>query len=51
MHFNALMHELGALGEYTFLQNESSSADLGGTPDATPSAGQSSAPTSSPTAP
>lgn len=30
MHFNALMHELGALGEYTFLQNESLSADPAG---------------------
>jgi uncharacterized SAM-binding protein YcdF (DUF218 family) len=32
MHFNALMHELGALGQYTFLGGESSdSAPVGGT--------------------
>jgi len=51
MHFNALMHELGALGEYTFLQNESVSADLDGAPDATPSDGPSPTLSSSPTAP
>jgi uncharacterized SAM-binding protein YcdF (DUF218 family) len=33
MHFNALVHELGALGQYTFLQSENVSIDLSATSD------------------
>jgi uncharacterized SAM-binding protein YcdF (DUF218 family) len=55
MHFNALMHELGALGDYAFLEGASVStapaapaapADASAPP---PSAGPSAAPASSPT--
>jgi uncharacterized SAM-binding protein YcdF (DUF218 family) len=47
MHFNALMHELGALAEYNFLQSESISADSAG-PSAPPStSAESVAPASS----
>ena len=46
MHFNALVHELGALGQYTFLQSENASTDAAATsdPGATAAPGATSAP-------
>jgi uncharacterized SAM-binding protein YcdF (DUF218 family) len=38
MHFNALVHELGALAQYTFLQSENASSDPAASADATPAA-------------
>jgi hypothetical protein len=37
MHFNALMHELGALGFYTFLESEPVPDDSAGTTAVSPS--------------
>jgi hypothetical protein len=36
MHFNALMHELGALGFYTFFESEPVPDDSAGSNDASP---------------
>jgi uncharacterized SAM-binding protein YcdF (DUF218 family) len=48
MHFNALMHELGALGDYYFLES-AASADPAGTPAPSASPGATVAPASSST--